>query len=132
MNDAPTPEEFKRRYSELLLARAAPIFEQAALSAREAGLYARVHTDGDPPELCLQVSSDETGHASHYLIQLDQGGQQVRHQLLLAIDGSSRRISGGLDSINNMVLDTHLSTLFREGFSVTLPALEERHPRGFW
>lgn len=132
MNDEHTSEHLMRRYSELLLARAAPIFEQAALSAREAGLHASVHTEGNPPELCLRVSTDESGHASHYLIQLDQAGRRVRHQLLLAIDGSSRRVSGGLDSINNMVLDTHLSALFREGFSITLPALEERHPKGFW
>lgn len=132
MHNERSPEALQRRYSELLLARAAPVFEQAARSAREAGLHASVHTMGNPPELCLQVSTGDGAHASHYLIQLDQASLLVQHQLLLAIDGSSRRLNGGLDSINNMVLDTHLSALFREGFGVILAPLEERHPKGFW
>ena len=132
MNHDISPDELKRRYSEVLLARAAPVFEQAALSAREAGLQATVHTGGNPPELCLHVSANDNAHASHYLIQLDQASLQVQHQLLLTVDGRCRWVSGGLESINNMVQYTHLSTLFREGFSVILPPVEERHPKGFW
>lgn len=125
-------EDLRHRYSEVLLARAAPVFEQAALAAQQAGLHAVVHTSGNPPELCLQVSHRETAHASHYRIRLDPTSQQVQHQVLLAVDGSCRRLLAGLDSINSMVLDTHLSDLFREGFSISLPPVEERHPRGFW
>lgn len=130
--DQQIPDDPIQHYSEVLLARAVPVFEQAAESAREAGLHAQVHAQGTPPELCLQVRTDEHGYASHYLIQFDTRSQQVQHQLFFATDGTSRTLPGGVESINNMVLDTQLSDLFREGFSVTLPSLEERHPKGFW
>src|SRR5690606_30978746 len=49
-------DQHRQQYSEVLLARAAPLFEQTALAAGEAGLHAQVHVQGTPPELCLQVS----------------------------------------------------------------------------
>lgn len=128
----PPPEDLAQRYSEVLLARAAPLFEQAALIAQDSGLHPEVYTSGSPPELCLQVRSSEQGYASYYLIKLDSGTRQVHHHLYFAINGTTRRLLGGLDSINSMVLDTHLAQLFREGFSVTLAPLEQRHPAGFW
>lgn len=127
-----SPDDPIRHYSEVLLARAAPLFEQAAVAARELGLHALVHTQGDPPALTLQVSLDDRSYASHYLIQFDSSSARVHHQLYFAIDGTTRTLPGGVDSINNMVLDTQLSELFREGFSVSLPPLEQRHPKGFW
>ncbi|PRB80470.1 hypothetical protein [Pseudomonas sp. MYb185] len=123
---------FPRRYGEILLARAAPLFEQAALAARQAGLNAVVHTAGSPPELCLEVSAVEHGHASHYRIAADTSRGQVRHQLYFVTDGTTRTLEAGLDSINSMVLDTQLATLFHDGFALTLPAVAERHPAGFW
>lgn len=132
MTDQPTPDELAQYYSQVLLARAAPLFEQVAQAARDAGLYAEVHTSGNPTQLYLQVKSSEQGHASHYLIQLDSSTRQVQHQLFLAADGTTHRLPGGIDSINSMVLDTQLAALFREGFGVTLPAVEQRHPAGFW
>lgn len=126
------PVDTVQHYSEVLLARAAPILEQAALAAREQGLQAQVHTEGSPPELCLEVSRDKRGFSSHYRIQFDSPTGQVHHQLYFASDGSRRTLPGAVDSINNMVLDTQLSELFREGFNLSLPSLEERHPKGFW
>ncbi|MFA5678324.1 MAG: hypothetical protein WC953_07945 [Pseudomonas sp.] len=121
-----------QHYSEVLLARAAPIFEQAARAAQALGLHALVHTQGNPPTLCLQVSHHPQGFASHYLIQFDGSSAKVHHQLYFANEGTQRTLPGGIDSINNMVLDTQLSELFREGFSLSLPPLEQRHPKGFW
>lgn len=131
-NEQQRPVDTVQHYSEVLLARAAPILEQAALAAREQGLQALVHTQGSPPALCLEVSRDERSFTSHYRIQFDDATCQVHHQLYFARDGSSRTLPGGVDSINNMVLDTQLSELFREGFNLSLPALEQRHPKGFW
>lgn len=132
MTDQSTPDELAQHYSQVLLARAMPLFEQAAQGARDAGLHAEVHTSGNPTQLYLQVRSSEHGYASHYLIQLDSSTRQIQHQLFLAADGTTRRLPGGVDSINSMVLDTQLATLFREGFGMTLPAVEQRHPAGFW
>lgn len=132
MTDQPAPDELARHYSEVLLARAVPLFEQVAQAARDVGLHAEVHTSGNPTQLYLQVKSSKDGTASHYLIQLDGITRQVQHQLFLATDGTTRRLPGGVDSINNMVLDTQLAMLFREGFGITLPAVELRHPPGFW
>ena len=132
MTEQPTPDGLTQRYSQILLARAAPLFEQIAQAARDAGLDADVHTSGSPMQLCLQVRSSPHGHASHYLIQLDSSSQQVQHQLFLAADGTTRKVAGGVESINSMVLDTQLATLFREEFQVTLPIKEQRHPAGFW
>src|SRR5690606_18337403 len=126
------PDNTVPHYSEVLLARAAPVFEQAALAAQEQGLHALVHTQGNPPELCLEVGREEHGYSSHYRIRFDSATSQVLHQLYFANDGSTRALPGGVDSINNMVLDTQLSELFREGFDLSLPALEQRHPKGFW
>ncbi len=124
-------DQHRQQYSEVLLARAAPLFEQTALAAGEAGLHAQVHVQGTPPELCLQVSRDADSRSSHYLIRLDSDGR-VLHQLLLVPEGSCRRLSAGLESINSMVLDTQLDDLFREAFQLSLPELRERHPEGFW
>ena len=130
---APPPADaFARRYGEILLGRAAPLFEQAALAARQAGLRATVHTSGAPPELCLELKASDQGYASHYRISADIGGGQVRHQLYFAADGTTRTLGAGLDSINNMVLDTQLVTLFHDGFALDLPVVSQRHPAGFW
>ena len=125
-------ELFARRYGETLLARAAPLFEQAALNARQAGLEAMVHTAGSPPELCLEVRGMEQSYASHYRIEADTARQCVHHVLYFVADGTSQTLDGGLDSINAMVIDTQLASLFREGFDLTLPTVAARHPAGFW
>ena len=129
---SPVADTFARRYGEILLARAAPLFEQAALAARQAGLRATVHTSGAPPELCLEVRASDHGYASHYRITADIGSRQVRHQLYFAADGTTRTLEAALESINSMVLDTQLLTLFRDGFGLSLPVLTQRHPAGFW
>ncbi|WP_193072840.1 hypothetical protein [Pseudomonas sp. FME51] len=126
------PDVFLRRYGETLLAKAAPLFEQAALNARQAGLNATVHTSGSPSELCLEVKESEQSYASHYRIETDTARQCVRHVLYFVADGTTRTLEGGLDSINAMVIDTQLASLFREGFALTLPTVAARHPAGFW
>lgn len=132
-NDDPSAvNEPTERYSQIILARAAPLFDQVAHAARHAGLHAEVHASGNPIELCLQVKDSEHGHASHYLIQFDSHTRCVQHQLFLADTGTTQKLAGGIDSVNGMVLDTQLATLFREAFNLTLPTVEERHPAGFW
>ena len=85
----------------MLLARAAPVFEQAALAAQEQGLHALVHTRGNPPELCLEVSREEHGYSSHYRIRFDSATSQVLHQLYFANDGSTRAIDGADHSLSS-------------------------------
>ena len=123
---------FLRRYGETLLAKAAPLFEQAALNARQAGLSATVNTSGNPSELCLEVKEAKQTYASHYRIEADTSRQCVRHVLYFVTNGTTRTLDGGLDSINAMVIDTQLASLFRDGFALTLPAVSARHPAGFW
>lgn len=135
MTDPAAPlstEAFMRRFGETLLATAAPLFEQAALNAREAGLQAMAHTAGNPPELCLEVKAADQPYASHYRISADTARQCVEHALYFVADGTTRTLEGGLDSINSMVVDTQLATLLRDGFGVKLPTVEARHPAGFW
>lgn len=135
MSDPAMPlstELFLRRYGETLLARAAPLFEQAALNARQAGLDAMVHTAGSPPELCLEVRTTDQPYASHYRIEADTARQCVHHVLYFVADGTTQALDGGIDSINAMVIDTQLASLFRDGFALTLPAVSARHPAGFW
>lgn len=126
------PDVFLRRYGETLLAKAAPLFEQAVLNARQAGLNATVHTTGNPSELCLEVKESEQSYPSHYRIEADTARQCVRHVLYFVADGTTRTLEGGLDSVNAMVIDTQLASLFREGFALTLPTVSARHPAGFW
>lgn len=117
---------------------AAPLFEEARVYAKNAGLDVKVELHGAEkanPGLCLLVAYPQ-GQGDQLFnsccITAEPAQQKVLHEDFYT-DSKQRRVqSGKLASINQMVLHTRLATFFQNAFGLQPDYIAKQHPAGFW
>jgi hypothetical protein len=117
---------------------AKPLFEEARVYAKNAGLEVKVELHGAEkasPGLCLLVAypnglGDQPFNSC--CITAEPAQQKVLHEDFYS-DSNQRRVQRGkLASINQMVLHTRLATFFQTAFGLQPDYIAKEHPAGFW